>query len=244
MDTAIDVGNTRVKAGCFRDGHLEEVYTFDSLPFANWYRAMQSVSLGRCIIASVIPLPGHIIKYLSAKARQLIILGQDTILPVKLLYKSTATLGADRIALSAAAVSLYPGQDLLVISAGTCITYNFITANAEFQGGAISPGLHMRFKAMHEHTAALPLVAPEGDAPVIGTDTETSLRSGALNGMVFEIDGYIASIQKKYTHLKVIISGGDGKYLDGKLTYPAELRPELGLLGLYKIMELNVKAGK
>lgn len=241
MRTAIDVGNTNVKIGWFAGTQPEETLVFPSQPFSGWYTILADRALGECILSTVVPLPEHIRHYLAMKAQKLHVLGTDSRLPFISRYRTPQSLGNDRIALAAAAVAGYPEQDTLVISAGTCITYNFITAAGEFLGGAISPGLRMRIQAMHDHTAALPLVTPEGDKPVLGYDTETSLRSGGLNGMIFEMQGYINFLQKEYNSLTVVISGGDSQLVGENLKYPAEVRPDLVLDGLCKILELNAQ---
>jgi type III pantothenate kinase len=149
------------------------------------------------------------------------------------------TIGADRLALIAAAVHFYPGKNNLVIGLGSCITYNFINQNNIFIGGAISPGMEMRFKAMHDHTAFLPIVQKDWNFPVIAYDTKTNLQSGVIAGMTFEIDGFIDYYRQKYGNFNVVLTGGDSAYFAGQLKN--KIFADLNFLfkGLYAISEVN-----
>lgn len=120
-----------------------------------------------------------------------------------------AGLGSDRVAADMGARSLYPTRPLLIIDAGTCLTFDVIASDGTILGGAISPGVSLRLKAMHEHTAALPLLDTHGDHPVLGYDTSSAMRSGAINGMRWEIEGYIRHILAEYPDLHVFFTGGD-----------------------------------
>jgi type III pantothenate kinase len=118
-------------------------------------------------------------------------------------------LGADRLAADIAAVTQAPNVPLLVIDAGTCLTFDVIDENHRFAGGNISPGVELRLKAMHDHTAALPLIPVEGDLPDLGYDTTTALRGGAINGVKFEIEGYIRMCRKRFPNIHVFYTGGN-----------------------------------
>ena len=240
MRTVIDAGNTNVKVGWFQHDKMLRKASFKSHPTSEWYKALGPEQLGQCLVSSVINIPEHLLHYLRSKSIKLLLLDQSLKLPFTNKYHTSATLGKDRIALAAAAVASYPDANVLVISAGTCITYNFITAKKEFLGGAISPGLYMRLEAMHSGTAALPLVAVDGETPLIGYDTDTSLRAGAVNGMIFEIEGYIAALEKEYKNIMVILCGGDSPYIGNKINFSIEVLPDFGLAGLHKILDLNV----
>lgn len=135
------------------------------------------------------------------------------------LKKIPAGLGSDRVAADIGARSIRPKQTLLVIDAGTCLTFDVIAKDGTILGGAISPGIALRLKAMHEHTAALPLLDPNGEHPVLGYDTPTSMRSGAVNGVKWEIEGYIRNIMNNYPDLHVFFTGGD------VTEFPEDLQP-------------------
>ena len=149
------------------------------------------------------------------------------------------TIGADRLALAAAAVHFYPKKNNLIIALGSCITYNFINQYHQFIGGAISPGMDMRFKSMHEHTALLPLVKPEWNFPIIAYDTKTNLQSGVIAGITYEIDGFINFYHSKYHNLNVVLTGGNASYFARQLKN--KIFADAGFLfkGLYAVSEIN-----
>ncbi len=149
------------------------------------------------------------------------------------------TIGADRLALAAAAVHFYPRMNNLVIGLGTCITYNFINKFHEFLGGAISPGMEMRLKAMSHFTAKLPLVEADANVPLIGYDTKTNLQTGAVLGMVYEIDGFIEEYASKFSNFNVLLTGGDIVHLGSHLKNKIFADPDLIFKGLYAISEHN-----
>jgi type III pantothenate kinase len=178
---------------------------------------------------------------LVSKHIPLIILNAETPLPIKLNYLTPKTLGADRIAAVVGAHSLHPQKNILVIETGTCITYDFIDADGIYQGGGISPGIHLRFSALHNFTEKLPLVTAIGDAALIGKSTESSIQSGVINGIIAELQGIISSYESNYENLTVILSGGDLEYFDKNLKNNIFAVPNIVLTGLNIILELNDK---
>ena len=158
---------------------------------------------------------------------------KSTPLPLEVNYRTPGTLGSDRIAaavgawgeapgrnrLAAAvgAASEAPGQNLLVIDAGSAITIDFVGKDGKYNGGNIAPGIKMRLRALHEYTSRLPMVDKEGDTPTIGYDTETAIRSGVLNGICHEIEGYINEFKQKYCDVLVFLTGGDEKPLKNRI---------------------------
>jgi type III pantothenate kinase len=251
MNAAIDAGNTRIKVGLFDNDRLIDMLVFPSHPIQNLYAFLAARNFENCIISSVIELPPHIINYLRMKSGHLFEFDTHNRLPIENKYKTPHTLGKDRLALAVAGAARFPGKDVLVISAGTCITYNFVSAKGAFMGGAISPGLEMRYKAMHEGTSELPMVETEKEAPeidqkaasqsipLIGNNTESSIRSGVVNGIVFEIEGYVNQLKKKYKNCGIILSGGDSRYLADHLTIETDVEPDLALAGLNLILKFN-----
>lgn len=191
------------------------------------------------IVSSVVPLSSRFIPQLNAMGKTIELNG-STPLPIKLNYETPHTLGADRIAAACGAWQLSEGSNVLVVVAGTCITYNLVDSGGNFLGGAISPGVHMRLQSMHSFTGKLPLISAEGDFPVIGKSTETSLRSGAINGTISELEGMIFRYSQEFTDLKVLITGGDGQVLAEGLKNGIFARPELIAQGLNTILNYNV----
>ena len=168
----------------------------------------------------------------------------DTPIPITNRYRTPETLGSDRLAAVIGASSLKPGKDLLIIDAGTCITYEVIDARGNYWGGNIAPGMQMRLRALHEFTARLPLVEAEGEVPGMGYNTETAIRSGVLRGMKYEIEGYIKSMRSKFPHLLVFLTGGDHINFDTNIKNIIFSDKYIVPRGLNKILDYNSPSGK
>lgn len=170
-------------------------------------------------------------------------LSGKTSLPVKNLYKTPETLGKDRIANAAGANYYFPGRNVLSIDAGTCIKYDFVNSENEYSGGAISPGLDMRFKALHHFTAQLPLIKKmkSGGENLIGQTTKDSILSGVQNGVMAEISGIINQYRDKFKKVSVIITGGDSIFINTLVSKKNRIFavPDLTLLGLNIILDFN-----
>jgi type III pantothenate kinase len=170
-----------------------------------------------------------------------VILDQNTKIPFKNLYKTPKTLGVDRIALVAAAVNDYPNEHVLVIDAGSCITYDFVDKNGEYYGGAISPGIEMRYKSLHSYTANLPKLSLINKIPAIGNSTENSIHIGVLNGIIQEIEGTIAQFKARNQKLTVVLTGGDTIFLAKNLKSTIFANPNFLLEGLNSILFYNLE---
>ena len=157
------------------------------------------------------------------------------------MYETPETLGKDRLAAVVGASFLKPGKDILVIDAGTAITYDFINSKKQYLGGNIAPGINLRLRSLHEFTQRLPLVQVNSESPLLGVDTNSALVSGALYGIVFEIDGYISTLKIKYPQLSVFLTGGSTFYFDTKLKSPIFAEKNLVLIGLNRILQYNVQ---
>lgn len=169
------------------------------------------------------------------------LLSHKTPLPFKNNYKTPESLGMDRLAAVAGAYFNYPRQNCLVIDAGTCITYDFIDASGQYHGGGISPGLHMKLKALKKFTSKLPLIAFRPDVELIGKNTKESILSGVVNGTLAEIEGVINRYQQFYNDLIIIICGGDSNFFESKLKGRIFAEPKLVLIGLNRILLNNVR---
>jgi type III pantothenate kinase len=155
-------------------------------------------------------------------------------------YETPETLGPDRLASVAGAMLHYPGEEVLIIDAGTAITYDFLSGD-HYKGGNISPGLTMRFRALHKFTHKLPLETVSGDFTFPGRNTTDALRAGVITGVVYEINEYIRTFKKDHNKLKVILTGGDSEFLKDRIRYRAGHMPDLVLDGLNYILEYNAK---
>ncbi|WP_375579399.1 type III pantothenate kinase [Marivirga tractuosa] len=235
MNLAIDVGNTKTKIGFFSEDRLEFTKTFESLSELNQF--LDSKEINSAIISSVNIPYEDLLKKISILDKP-ILLSNKTPLPFENKYKSE-TIGLDRIAAVAGAQTLYPNENTLIIDLGTCITYEVLEDNSIYHGGAISPGLYMRFKSMHNFTARLPLVEPESISTYIADNTKDAMQSGVVFGIQAEIGAYIQEVKRKYSPLKTIITGGDAKFFESKIKEPIFAIPELVLLGLNAILRYN-----
>jgi type III pantothenate kinase len=217
MQLVIDVGNTRVKAAIFNSNHLEELVYIDRDDFITQIGEVAGrYPVNKAIISSV----GR----LSEKQRRsvqlrfpTVLLSHTTKVPFKNLYKTPETLGVDRISLMAAFAKAYPKISGLVIDAGSCITYDYIDENGHYKGGAIAPGIRLRYEAMHNYTANLPLLARIDEHDLIGNSTSSAMHSGVINGVVAEVDGIINRYKEDFNVQTVVITGGDGEFLSKRL---------------------------
>lgn len=240
MNFVVDFGNTRIKAAIFDGSELQHVYVFNSTQ--GLIEGLKEIpEYTNCLVASVTNQHNEFLKALP-KNKQVILFSATTPIPLKNLYKSAATLGSDRIAASIGAFSFYPNQNVLTIDAGTCLKYNFVTSQNEYLGGAISPGLTMRLKAMKEFTHALPLIEIDKTyVDLIGTNTKDSLLSGALIGAVAEVDGIISKYLLNYANLQVVLTGGDADYLGKQLKNRLFANQNILLYGLNTILNYNLE---
>jgi len=242
MQLVIDIGNTRIKAALFQKDQLLEF-----LVFKDYQEVLESVlfknnlSINNCIVASVVDDINAFVDGLAKKVNVLVFTS-ETPLPIKNLYETTSTLGSDRLAAAVGGELLFPGQDILVIDAGTCIKYNFVNEKKEYIGGAISPGLQMRFKALNTFTSRLPLleVDPNFDS-LIGVNTKGSILSGVEMGALAEVKGFIDEYKLISPNLKVLITGGDVNFFEKRLKNSIFADSYLILKGLNRILNYNIK---
>lgn len=233
-----DFGNTRLKCAVFSGRDLKEVVVLESDDPMHVVPLLDKYQPARSILSSVINHNKEL-EHLLATRTQFHLLGHTSQLPFTTPVGKPETIGADRLALCAAAVDIYPHQHNLAIGLGTCITYNYISPRNEFLGGSISPGMHMRFRAMHEQTALLPLVKAEIHVPLIGYDTKTNMQSGVILGMSKEIDGIIEHYGLKFSNFNVLLTGGDMPFFVPHLKNRIFADPYLIFKGLYAICEFN-----
>lgn len=240
MNLVLDFGNTRIKTAVFDHKTLVEKHIFDSE--ADLLNAIDSFSgIKNCLIGSVTNDHQRTSEVLAAKFNTLVFKA-TTPIPLNNLYKSALTLGSDRIAGSVGAWSLYPSQDVLTVDAGTCIKYNFVNAKNEYLGGAISPGIPMRFKAMNYYTQKLPLVEMDkAYDKLTGENTYESIATGALLGAALEVDGMISRYLELYPDLQVVITGGDADYLCKQLKNRFFADQNILLKGLNTILNFNLE---
>ena len=192
-------------------------------------------------LSSVSTADPRVVGYLKSEYSCFLELNYLTPVPIKNQYKTPHTLGLDRLAAAIGACELFPGKDLLVIDAGTAVTFDLIESNGTFKGGNISPGLRSRFRALHEFTKKLPLIEETEEYPVIGQTTEEAIRAGVINGMVFEMDGTIDLLRENWPDLQPLLTGGDALFFERRLKNAIFVKFEITLIGLNRILECNVE---
>lgn len=237
MNLVVDYGNTGAKVGFFDQQEMVEKKTINTLELLK--RFLEESVVENVLIGSVSHSAEDIVTH-AVKARRKYVLDHRLPLPVINHYHTPETLGVDRIAGVCGGVQLFPGCDTLIIDAGTCITYDLIDAERNYRGGAISPGYKMRFRAVHEFTARLPLVDAAEAPEFVGDSTAASIQSGVYYGMLAEIEGIISRYGEKYKEMKVVLTGGDAGVFENKLKAPIFASPNLVLVGLNSILDHNV----
>jgi type III pantothenate kinase len=240
MNLIIDVGNSWVKMAVYND---RQILHHKSMLQEDLKREVQKVmraypKITHSMLAAVTPVANEVIDLLKKNSETHVLHGASR-LPFKNKYGTPDTLGLDRIALVAAASEAYPNTNVLIIDAGSCITYDFLNARGEYMGGAISPGIAMRYKSLNAFTANLPELEKTDTAELVGNSTDTSIHSGILNGVVSEVDGMIASYRSEYSKVTVILTGGDGQFLSKRLKNTIFAHSNFLLEGLNYLLELN-----
>ena len=242
MNLIIDIGNTLTKLALYQGKDMVAFSSYEGIDANHIFQFCESNSLIKnAILSSVKEYPSEIDVYLSHRYNT-ILFDNNTLVPIINKYSTPETLGKDRLAAVVGAEKLLPATDLLVIDAGTAITYDFISATGEYLGGAISPGITMRYKALHTFTDRLPLLDRYEDAQLVGDDTSTSIHSGVLNGAVAEMEGTILLYRNLYPGIKIILTGGDHNYFDKRLKIKTFAAPNLVLEGLNLILDFNIDA--
>jgi len=261
LNLIIDIGNTRIKAGLFRQNELKHFFVFEIHPNKSLSKELQhssddtfertaetffaanlfkKYSVKQCILATVVDKIEPFINRIKGETQTLLFTSE---VPTPLInrYKSIHTLGSDRLAAAVGGSFLIPNKNVLVIDAGTCIKYNFVNNN-EYIGGAISPGLQMRFNALHTFTSRLPLLElDENFDTLIGTNTNESILSGIEIGAIAEAEGFIGKYKHLYPDLNVVLTGGDTNFFEKRLKSPIFTDSFLILKGLNRILEYNLK---
>jgi len=239
MNLVIDIGNTRIKFAIFENQKLLIDEKIESEIFSSKVKELFKAypEIDNAIISSVRTLDKEVdIVSLFCNVH---VLSQNSKIPFKNSYRTPQSLGVDRIALVAASYYTYPHRNVLVIDAGTCITYDVITEYGEYLGGAISPGLLMRYKAMNNQTDGLPLLEPIQLEDFIGNATQSCMHSGIVNGIVNEVEGVVGQYKKRFKDLTVILTGGDAHFFGKRLKNSIFANSKFLLEGLNYLLEYN-----
>ncbi len=240
MNLVVDIGNTYTKIAVFE----EAVILFKKIIEQNdFIQVIQEIKkdyplIAHAIISSVANMPEKDLIFLNTTFCTLIV-DHGTIMPFKNLYKTPKTLGIDRLALVAAATDQFSHKNVLVIDAGTCITYDFKNQKEEYLGGAIAPGIRLRYNSLHEYTSKLPLLELKLPENHIGSSTEDAIHSGVVFGVLHEINGVIEEYCNIYGDLTVILTGGDAHFLSKRLKNSIFATSNFLLEGLNHILAFN-----
>lgn len=239
MLLTIDVGNSRIKVAVFEHNKQLDFFIFETNEaLKNFENIFQKYpNLQKIILSSVGKLDEEVVNFIKSQF-QTEIIDHKSKFPFNNLYATPETLGIDRMVLAAGATLMYPNQNRLIIDAGTCITYDFVNAENQYLGGAISPGIKIRYKSLNNYTSKLPLLTISEDFEIIGNSTKSAIHSGVINGVIFEIEGFISQYSLKNQDLTIILTGGDAEFLAKRLksTIFANsnfLLESLNLLSLY-----------
>jgi len=240
MLLAIDVGNTQIKSAVFEQNTLLQK---EIVAYSDWENEVKNTlknfpEIKNIVIASVGKLKNEDFSNLLPDVKVHFITNESKF-PFQNLYSTPNTLGIDRMVLATGAVLQFPNKNRLVIDAGTCITYDFIDENNNYLGGAISPGIRLRYESLHNYTAKLPLLIKENPENLIGDSTNQSIHSGVINGVTMEIDGFINSNLDKNDNFIIILTGGDSDFLAKRLKNTIFANPNFLLESLNQTFQYN-----
>ena len=241
MNLIIEQGNTSTKVAIYAEGNLKASFLYKTFDKSKLKPLFDVYSLDKGIYSTVADVDEDLIAYLKECLSCFIYFDNDVRLPITIKYKTPHTLGKDRIAAVVGAYYLQPNRNILIIDAGTCITYELLEASGSYFGGNISPGMTTRFKALNDYTKKLPLVNEREEVPCWGTCTEDAIRAGVVNGIVFEMDGYIDQAKELYSDVLVFLTGGHSFYFESRLKNSIFADINLVLTGLNRILEYNVE---
>ena len=242
MQLVIDYGNTCVKVAVFADdGNIHHQCKWDAPTQDDYKTLLQTYCIDAAIVCSVVGVPASMLQFLKQHIAYVLVLDHQTPLPITNAYQTPNTLGYDRLAAAVGANAMHPNTPLLVIDAGTAITYDFVSPQNEYVGGNIAPGATMRFNALHHFTQKLPQLSMADNIPMqpLGGNTQTAIQLGVVNGIAYEIEGYIHELSEKYPQLLIFLTGGDAFFFERRIKSSIFVSPNLLLLGLHRILMYN-----
>ena len=239
MNLVVDIGNTLLKLAVFDGGRLVAQQCVGELREETFAGLLGGARAARAVVASTRGEAPAIVEAVRRHTDYLLEFTPATPVPIGNAYLTPATLGRDRLAAAVGAATLYPGRNALIVDFGTAVTLDFVSADGVFRGGCISPGMAMRFRALHEYTAALPLCDATDSAELLGRTTDEAVRLGVMNSLAFEIEGYIARMQGEIEDLCVIFTGGDTNFFAKRIKNTIFANCNLVFWGLNRILEHN-----
>ena len=241
MNLIVEQGNSATKIAVFHQGKMVFSSVYKDFNNSDVIGLLDKYPLKNGILSTVIETKKELISCLDDRLKCFYYFDEYMRLPIDIHYQTPDTLGKDRIAAAVGANFLQPEKDLLIIDAGTAVTYEVVTASGIYLGGNISPGMSTRFQALNLFKSQLPLLSETEDVPFLGSSTETAIIAGVVNGMVLEMDGYIDELRKIYSGLYVFLTGGHSFYFEKRLKNTIFAVLNLVLIGLNRILEYNVE---
>lgn len=235
MNLIVDIGNSTAKAAVFKDGEMVLRKRLNANLEDGIAMIVEEFDIDACAYSSVGKVRPELDEAIKHMVPEVFHVTGETATPLICDYLTPETLGADRLAAAVGAAYCCPGHDLLIVDAGTCITYDYVSASGHYLGGNISLGMGMRLRALHEQTARLPLVSAEGEAPLIGRNTQQAIRTGVIRGMDYEIKSYIRDMRQQHADARVFLTGGNGYRFAQE--YEVERNDALVEIGLNCILE-------
>jgi type III pantothenate kinase len=240
LNLVVDIGNSSLKVAIFDKKLMTSKFIYTNQSLIIFSDLFKNNVIDNCLISNVSTIDKNILDFLKINSN-LFSINESINLPFINLYKTKNTLGHDRIALVSAAAIDFPDQNTLIIDTGTCITYDFKNSENEYLGGGISPGIQMRFKSLNSQTSKLPLSTINLDYKLIGDDTNSSINSGVVYGVISEINGIINQYQERFKNIKIILTGGDSNFLLKKIKNTIFADQNFLLKGLNYLLENNIK---
>jgi type III pantothenate kinase len=240
MNLIIDIGNSKIKAAVFEQDTLKSKRIIN---YENWQNEIEFIlkkdsNIENIVISSVSIIEPENFSFLN-NSYKVHFVTRECKFPFTNLYQTPQTLGIDRLILATGAVLFFPKKNRLIIDAGTCVTYDFVDENNNYHGGAISPGIRLRYESLNNYTAKLPLLAKEEPNSFIGKSTNESIHSGVVNGLTNEMDGFINSYSEIYKNFIIILTGGDSDFLAKRLKNTIFANSNFLLESLNKTFQYN-----
>ena len=248
MNLCIDQGNSRTKVALMTDeGKMVKHLIYKSFSSADVERLFDLYDITDSIISSVVDIEAAVVNTLARRSQHFVLFDHNTPVPIINKYDTPQTLGQDRLAAAVGAKSLCPNENLLIIDVGSAITYDFVSAEGEFLGGNIAPGLKMRFTMLQRMTKKLPLVEVDENEliPLFGTNTRDAIAAGVIRGVAYEVKGYMRTLKEKMPHFQTYLTGGHAPYILNNVRTSRNEKRELHhekylvLQGLNEILKFN-----
>lgn len=229
------------------EGKMINHFIYKSFSSSDVERLFDLYDITDSIISSVVDIEAAVVNTLHRRSQHFVLFDHNTPVPIINKYDTPQTLGQDRLAAAVGAKSLCPDENLLIIDAGSAITYDFVTDKGEYIGGNIAPGLKMRFTMLQRMTKKLPLVDAEENEliPLFGTNTRDAIAAGVVRGVAYEVKGYMRTLKEKVVHYQTFVTGGHAAYILNNVRNSRNEKREiqfeknLVLIGLNEILRFN-----